>query len=435
VGRAQAEDAATENHRVSRHKICLVTSLHLSYNPRVLKEADALHMAGHQVRVVAMNLEESKARLDESLMAHRSWKLETLNARRHEPGGRLRWLKAALRQHLFQRIRVLEKLPDGLEKAYSRYVVELGRLAAREPADLFIAHLLLALPAADAAARKWKAKLGFDAEDYHRGEIHEDDAHRAFLRRLIMAVEQKYIPRCDYLSAASDGIGGAYASTLGVRQPVTILNVFPLSERNGHTPAEELRKERQGNGLSLYWYSQMIGADRGLDDALQAVSLLSKGVHIHLRGAWAAGYETIFRNKVRAMGIEEQVHILPPAPPEQLVERAAQHDVGLALEAGATENRRVAVTNKILNYLLAGLAVAATDVPGQRAIMAEASGAGVLFKPGDAPVLARELMQWRENPGQLQMAKARSRQWGEEYFCWDKEKEKLIKAVEDALCA
>ena len=426
--------AATKKN-LGGHKICLVTPLHLSYNPRVLKEADALHAAGHQVRVVAMNLEESKARLDQSLMAPRRWKLEMLNVRRDKPAGRLRWLKATLRQRLYQRIRALEKLPGGLDKAYSRYVLELSRLAAREPADLVIAHVLPALPAAAAAARRWNAKLGFDAEDFHRGEIHEADGHGAFLRRLIMAVEQKYIPRCDYLSAASDGIGGAYASTLGVRKPVTILNVFPLSERNGHTPVEELRKERQGKGLSLYWYSQRIGADRGLDDALQAVSLLSKGVHIHLRGAWAAGYETVFRDKVRALGIEEQVHILPPAPPEQLVERAAQHDVGLALEAGATENRRVAVTNKILNYLLAGLAVAATDVPGQRAIMEGASGAGVLFKPGDAPVLARQLKQWIENPGQLQMAKARSRQCAEENFCWDMEKEKLIKAVEDALCA
>ncbi len=41
-------------------RICLVTSAHVSYNPRLLKEADALHQTGYAVRVVAMELEPDK---------------------------------------------------------------------------------------------------------------------------------------------------------------------------------------------------------------------------------------------------------------------------------------------------------------------------------------------------------------------------------------
>jgi len=109
--------------------------------------------------------------------------------------------------------------------------------------------------------------------------------------------------------------------------------------------------------LSLYWYSHVIGHDRGLQDALDAIALLGSGVRLHVRGTLAAGRANPVAVNARALGIENEVHFLPPVPPDELVERAAQHDVGLAVETGETENRRIAVTNKILSYFLAGLAV------------------------------------------------------------------------------
>lgn len=413
--------------------ICLVTSLHLSYNPRVLKEADALHEAGYDVRVLAMKLQPDKARWDEQLMASRDWKLERLDASRDTLTGRMLWFKSALRQRLYQRSRWLRQLGTGLEKAYCRHFPEMARRAMREPADLFIAHNLQALPAAALATRRWGAKLGFDAEDFHRGEIAETDVSKAIRQPLIERIEEKYIPKCDYLTAASDGIGDAYAKALGIRKPVTILNVFPLSEREGRTPCEELQKERQAAGLSLYWYSQVIGEGRGLEDVLRAMAMLGNGVHLSLRGSWADGYEKTFHERARTLGVEKQVHILPLAPPEQLVERAARHDVGLALELGETENRRICVTNKILNYYLAGLAIAAADVPGQRGIIEIAPEAGFLFPPGDAEALAAGLRDWLQNPAKLEAAKADSKSGGENRFCWDIEKKKLVAQVENIL--
>lgn len=414
-------------------RICLVSSLHLSYNPRLLKEADALSEAGYGVRVVAMDLEPAKASWDQRLMSSRRWRLETLNARRDNLAGRFTWLKGGLRQRLHQRSAWLRARGTGREQALCRHFPEMCRLAGHEPADLFIGHNLEALPVAASAARRWGAKLGFDAEDFHRGEISENDAARAPLRNLIIGIEQAYIPRCDYLSAASDGIGEAYAQALGAPKPVTILNVFPLSDRAGRTPLDELQQERPEPGLSLYWYSQVIGGDRGLHDVLKALAALPAGFHLRLRGAWARGYEGAFRKAVRALGVERRVHALPPAPPEQLIERAAQHDVGLALEPGNRPNNCLAASNKLFAYFLAGLAVAATDVPGQRAVLEAAPEAGFLFKPGDADALGRNLRRWFDSPTTLHAVKERSRSYGEAQFCWDREKMKLVAAVESAV--
>jgi glycosyltransferase involved in cell wall biosynthesis len=413
--------------------ICLVTSAHLSYNPRLLKEADTLHEAGYNVRVVAMRLQADKARWDEQLMARRNWKLERLDACNDNLAGRVRWFKAGLRQRIFQWSQPLQRRKFGLERAYSRYFDELSCHAARNQADLFIAHNLQALPAAAVAARRWQSKLGFDAEDFHRGEIHAGSKAEILHRRLVESIEQKYILKCHHLTAASDGIGDAYAAALGIRKPVTILNVFPLTEREGRTPHEKLQQERPGAGLSLYWYSQVIGADRGLDDVLRAMALLGSGVHLSLRGTWAEGFERIFRKQAQTLGVDKNIHILLPTPPDQLVECAAQHDVGLALEPATTQNRRIAVSNKILNYFLAGLAVTATDVPGQRGIMEHAPEAGFLFNPGDAENLAAHLREWLRDPAKLQAAKVSSKRAGENLFCWDREKASLIRAVSEII--
>ena len=321
----------------ARGRICLVTSAHISYNPRLVKEADALTEAGFAVRVVAPILNPERWVLDLDLVAEKPWVVGWLDVSKSSFRSHYRWLLSACRQRALRE--VSRVLPSGhtLAPAYSRYLSGLARLAAQEHADLYIAHNLPALPAAARAARRHGAKLGFDAEDFHRGELADTPANRPLIR-LTGAIEERYIPRCDYVTAASDGIAEAYVEALGIPRPVTILNAFPLSDRHGTTPPEELARERRGHGLSLYWYSQTIGPDRGLEDALQAMARLGPDVRLHVRGNWAAAYEAHFMGRAQRLGLAAQVHHLSPAPPWQLVERAAQHDVGLALENPTTKN-------------------------------------------------------------------------------------------------
>lgn len=412
-------------------RVCLVTTAHISYNPRLLKEADALDAAGFNVRVVSLAQEPEKSLLDARLMQTRKWRLDIVRATRTGPDA-TRWLTASARQALSTRALSVTGRWWILERAYSRFFDELARAAMREYADMFIAHNLPALPPAALAARKWHAKLGFDAEDYHRGEFAPDEAvsRTAWATR---AVEEKYITQCDHVTTASDQIADAYAHDLKIKRPVTILNVFSLNERHGRTPLAQLANERKGSGLSLYWYSQTIGEDRGLDDALRALALLRPAARLHLRGKWARGYKEQLRDRAAELGIADYVHALKPAPPEQLVERALQHDVGLALEPGTIPNRALTVTNKVFVYLVAGLAIAASDVPGQAAVLCELPGCGFVYPAGNAESLAAGLRCWIDDPAKLNQARAASRLAAEQRYSWDRESEKLVGAVKCVL--
>ena len=237
------------------------------------------------------------------------------------------------------------------------------------------------------------------------------------------------MPHCDYLTAASDGIGAAYADTFRVPVPTTILNVFPWSERDTDVPREELDAESPDDARSLYWFSQTIGPDRGLQDALRALPHLSGDVVLSLRGKWAPGYESEFREQAQWVGAHDRVRHLDLVPPEELIVRTAEHDVGLALEPGVNTNNQVAVSNKLFTYLIAGLPLVATQTSGQQSIIDNLPNAARGYAPGDVEGFAAATEALLDAPRACQAALRAA----EERYSWDVEKKKFLEIVSQTL--
>jgi glycosyltransferase involved in cell wall biosynthesis len=126
------------------------------------------------------------------------------------------------------------------------------------------------------------------------------------------------------------------------------------------------------------------------------------------------------------------VVILAPVAPPALVAEAAQHDIGLALEQPVTENRARCVTNKLFTYMLAGLPIVATDTPGQREILEQAPGAGVLYPAGQPAVLADRIRQLLADPVELGRMKTAAWTAADRRFNWEYESQSLVSYLEDA---
>ena len=406
-------------------RFCLVTTHHPCNNPRLVKEADTLAGNGHDVRVVWLDARADLRARDAALTATRRWRRHPVAAAREGLRGSIGWAWDGTRRKLaralgdagFGGLRIdeeaLERRPRALERA-----------VRSEPADVVVAHTLGALPPAARAARALGARLVFDAEDLHAGEL-PDIAQHARERERIARVEREYLPRCDRLVASSEGIADALSEAYGVRRPRVVLNAFPL-------PARAAVEERpRGAPLRLYWFSQVVGTDRGIQSVLDAMALLDDDTELYLRGEDRPGLTDELRARAAASGVEARVHILPVAPPDELPALAMEYDIGLALEPGHSRNNALAASNKLLTYLAAGLAVAASDTPGQRAVMVEAPGAGFLFPPDDASALAAGLRELVSAPDRLVAAKLASRRAAEARFSWERERDRLLEALTD----
>lgn len=405
-------------------RITLVTSAHVANNPRLVKEADALARAGHVVTVVAPWQRAELAARDDALITSRPWTLHRVRMGRHGLRAGLRWIAGALVEKAASRLFALGAAwPAVTDRALTRNLGALLDAARAQPADVVVGHNLQALPVAARTAHDLGARLAFDVEDLHTGELPDEPRH-AVRRALVADVERRYLPRCHALVASSEGIADEIVKLYRVRRPLVVHNTFPLSELDHVANFPDERPA--GARVSLYWYSQVIGEGRGLEDAVRALARCAPDVHLTLRGEPDRSFLPRLEFLAREVGVERRVHFRAPVVPSELVPRAARHDIGLALEQPVSRNRQICVTNKIFTYMLAGLAVAATETEGQRAVLARAPDAGFLYAPGDAPALAAALDALAGDPRRLEATRRAARRAAESTFSWETESARLV---------
>jgi len=111
----------------------------------------------------------------------------------------------------------------------------------------------------------------------------------------------------------------------------------------------------------------------------------------------------------------------------------AEHDIGLALEPALPESRYLTATNKIFQYLNAGLAILATPTAGQREILAKVPAAGLLVDLGSPVSLASTLDAIAGDPVRLAAMGSASRQGAVEHFSWEHFEPLLVDTVNAAL--
>ncbi len=263
-------------------KICIVTPEYIYANPRTIKEADALWEAGFDVRVVFSqgNLEKIRE-FDATLLKEKPWRWVAIGWSPFRKNENPLYIKSKIRYHLCRRLPFTLYSIKGLaECSEARVYNELTHLVAKEKADLYLGHYPAGLAACAFAASVWKAKLGYDIEDLHTEEGGTDwQAIRR--RKRIKLIESRYLPHCTYVSCVTDFIADEITRRYGVKRPVVLYNCFPWKERER---IDGQIKDRKGPGLSLYWFSQVIGEDRGIQDAIKAVGLLKGQAQLHLRG-------------------------------------------------------------------------------------------------------------------------------------------------------
>ena len=404
--------------------VCLITPGQPSTNPRLLKEADALVEAGHAVHVVCAHWADWADDTDRQLLAGRRFTCTYVGGRRRQ-SATYQWTR--FRHRATRELHRWKLAGQAPTWALSRVTPELRRAASRVRADLYIAHNLGALPAAWSSARANGARLGFDAEDLHSAA--SDSMTASFDARLARTFELALIPECDYVTASAPLVAERYAALCDIPLPSVVLNVFPLEDR-----PSRFRQTSTGR-VSLYWFSQTIGADRGLEDVVDAMGLLrASDFVLHLQGRWQDGYEGVLRKRMATSGLRQnQLIHHPPEEPDSLTRRASLYDIGLAVEPGRDENNRIVLSNKLFTYLLAGSAVLATSTPGQEPIVRSLGRAGRLYEPGDVQTLAAHLTRWHDDRSSLEASRVAAWRAAEETFNWNREKLVFLRAVDGVL--
>lgn len=404
-------------------KICLVTPGHLHSNPRLRKEVLALKQAGYQVSVFAIQTLQELIPFDNNFVkANPEVEFHFLKATKSTTWDYLR-IKTNLRKRLYTILFRWQK--SFSSKAFARFYIEQVRMVQTCKADFYIAHNLAALPVAAAVARYYRKPFAFDAEDFHRGEFEVSslEAH------LIQSIEDKLIPKVAYLSAASPLIAEAYQQLYPPVTPIVINNVFALDQQ---PPAPKVANKKEHEPLRLFWFSQTVGNNRGIQEVLNALKLLPDiPVQVGLLGSCDEGAQLYFQSFIQSP--QHQLEFFSQCTEQELIDLSAQYDIGLATEQQEPINRNLCLTNKVFTYLLAGNAILASQTKGQQNFMHNYPNVGRIYLPGDDESIARILRQWWDDPDELQNVRQAAWTLARQELNWDKEQLHFLDVIKHTI--
>jgi len=155
-------------------------------------------------------------------------------------------------------------------------------------------------------------------------------------------------------------------------------------------------------------------------------------VQLHIRGRCRSGYEASLRSRI-SRDSKHQLFFHPCVPHHQLLSRLAEHDIGFAGELSHCRSRDLTITNKIFQYLLAGLVVLASNTAGQKEISDAHPNLLHAFEGDSAASLANILNQILANQSQIQTDKEEAIKLAETKYCWEESKNILLTTVSEAL--
>lgn len=409
-----------------RKKICILTQSHLCRNPRVVKEALALNRAGYEVVILttftfADLLEQDRRMLDGSGVILKG----VVNMIPTQAPAIYRFRERLVRRLAGEAIASLS-----LENVYALgydYRRNLNAALA-EQADLYTCHQEISTVIGCRLIRKGKT-VAFDFEDWYSHDL-LPAANRTRPLKLLEKHEKIALREGALSYTTSRSMAEALGNFAGVTPPQVLLNAFPFADRLN---LDHRFSDRENQDIpSIHWYSQTIGPGRGIEFLTDCLGDVTTPVELHLRGNLFGD----FRQEIVRRFPADRGHRLffhPLVSPGELLSRIAEHDIGLATEEYAPDSRNLTITNKILQYLQAGIAVVATDTSGQREVAREAPEAVFVYRNGDRSGLVNALNHLLDDRTKLHQAKAAALTAAREKFCWETQEPLLINWIDHIL--
>ena len=363
----------------------------VSHDTRVRREAGALVEAGHEVTVVHLP----------------------------PPGAETNGVPFALTPATLGRGR--DRLPHA-----ARLGAEATRLALRAAGsrpDAIHAHDAAMLLPGMFAARRSGARLIYDSHELATGVPYRRGAWPA----VVAAAERIGAPRADATITVSEGIAARLQQRYRLRRPPAVVRNLPDLPPPGAVRTPDLRGELGIGDAPLVLHQGAVAPGRGCEVLLEAVGRLPEA-HLLFLGA-EGPHAARLGSLAAARGLAGRTHLLGPVPPGALLSHTAQADVGVSLLQDTCENHRLALPNKLFEYVAAGLPVVVSDLP-EAARLVRQRGIGRCAVPDDPRSVAaalRDTLSGQDDPAMRKRLASAAIE-----LSWGREKRQLLE-VYDAI--
>ena len=214
--------------------------------------------------------------------------------------------------------------------------------------DLIINHHLNTLELAVALKKLKNVPLVSNLHEYYPREFEDQEVWLKYEAPKKHKICEVYLPQADQVFSVCEGIRQEYKSNFGV-DSIVIRNDKPYQDIQPSEPQDKNLIRLIHHGAAL--------KSRNLHLLIEAVAAL-EGFHLDLM--LLPTQQDCFDQLMEQSRGLSNVNIIPPVAPEQIISFISSYDVGVFLLEPVNFNYRMALPNKLFEFVQARLAIAIT---------------------------------------------------------------------------
>ncbi|CAI8999650.1 Glyco_trans_4-like_N domain-containing protein [Brevibacillus sp. IT-7CA2] len=387
--------------------ICMIVSNTVTPDPRVRKEAASLADSDYKVKIIGLRLnkdDKPKERFSPGYEVERA-NVSFLTQKVRRKIDQFMTGDSALKKKLGFPLKVLLK-------AYQMVWLSMKTFGTK--ATVYHAHDLDTLPIAFIASFIHRSKLVYDSHELY---TEQKQGTSAVIKRCLQIVEGMLIKRADRVITVNGSIAEELQKRYNVALPLSLKNYVSQNM----TPVKTITRGTIREVSVLYHGGFM--PDRGLEEMIQSVEYWPDDCKLFIRGF--GSIENELRQLVADLKLTEKITFLEPVTMEQLTEGAAFADIGIIPYKPTCLNNYYSLPNKLSEYIMAGLAVCASDLPEIRKLNDQVHF-GELFDPEDPKSIAEAIRKMVSEREYLLQYRENAWEWARMEGNWEEESKKLL---------
>lgn len=239
-------------------------------------------------------------------------------------------------------------------------------------------------------------------------------SNKVLQKNIIIATERFLVKRIGAMISVSNAAAEYFSKKYGIPVPIVITNcpyksVVPISEVKDMDNFEAL-------------YQGLMLEGRGYEEFVKAGKFINKEITLVIRGY--GPIEDSLKEIINDDQLSDNVRFDGPVEIQDIISKASESHIGVVLTQPVNINFALTVSNKIFEYMQAGLPVLISDIPEHRHLN-KLFNFGVVVKDFTPKGIAKCINDLSIDQTTYNLLRANSIR-AAEIMCWENESTKLI---------